>query len=83
MAIPAFYGPNENLCLACKRSRVRISSSPLEENASGIEPVAFFDGLIELVILGLTRSDPLTDLLGQELSLQYSTLFKRRIARSL
>lgn len=36
-----------------KRSSVRISSSPLEDNAAGIEPVAFFVGLLELLILGL------------------------------
>ena len=52
-------------CMACKRSRVRFSSSPLIENAAGIEPVAFFDGLRELVDLSLTRSDPYSDPLGQ------------------
>lgn len=38
--------------MACKRSRVQISSSPLTENAAGIVPAAFFDGLRELVIWG-------------------------------
>jgi hypothetical protein len=50
--------------MACKRSRVRFSSSPLPENAFGLKPVAFFDGLNELVIWGLTRFDPFTDPLG-------------------
>jgi len=48
-------------CMACKRSSVRSRSSPFTENAAGIEPVAFFDGARELVILGLTRSDPFVD----------------------
>jgi hypothetical protein len=47
--------------LACKMSRVRFSSSPLTENAAGHAPVAFFDGVRELVILGLTRADPFAD----------------------
>ena len=51
-------------CMACKRSRVRISSSPLTENAAGMNPAAFFDGVRELVILGVTRSDPFVDPLG-------------------
>ena len=51
--------------MACKRSRVRFSSSPLIENAAGMMPVAFFDGVNKLVNWGVTRSDPYSDPLGQ------------------
>jgi len=53
-------------CMACKRSRVRFSSSPLTENAFGFMSRAFFDEVTELMTLGLTRSDPFVDPLGQE-----------------
>ena len=47
--------------MACKRSRVRFSSSPLTENAFGFMSRAFFDGVRELRISGLTRSGPYSD----------------------
>jgi hypothetical protein len=50
--------------MSCKRPRVQISSSPLTENAAGIELVAFVDGVTELRFWGLTRYDPLGQLKG-------------------